>query len=131
MGKKVKNIKPENAPEKNADQSLAPENEVEIPIKNEMAREGELLNNETEHQKARQEIEAMDVDDSLKTQLNSNVATAQSLDDKKKLDYLFKLAQSKGVVFAVNVAKKMNDPYVLDTFHDKLAREGYYKSFLK
>ena len=38
-------------------------------------------------------------------------------------------AKSKGVVYAVNVAKKMDDPFVLDKLHDNLAKEGYYKSF--
>ncbi|MDP2629388.1 MAG: hypothetical protein Q8P45_01620 [Candidatus Harrisonbacteria bacterium] len=33
----------------------------------------------------------------------------------------------KGVISAVSEAKKMNDPYFLDTFHDKLIDEYYQK----
>ena len=41
-----------------------------------------------------------------------------------KLDFLLETAQSKGVAFAVDVAKKINDPCLLDLLHDKLVERG-------
>ncbi len=91
----------------------------------------ELSQDELDHKKVRQELEAMDLDAKQKNEAGQHAAKAQSLDDEKKLEHLLQLVKTKGVVFAVQVAKKMNDPYLLDTFHDKLAQEGYYKEFLK
>ena len=34
-------------------------------------------------------------------------------------------------VYAVNVAKKSGDPFLLDLFHDVLAKDGNYKRILK
>ncbi len=86
---------------------------------------------EVEQKRVREEIENRDLDDSLKLQASSSAKNVQSLDDKKKIAHLLEIAKSKGVIFAVAVAKKMNDPYILDSFHDLLAKEGYYKEFLK
>ena len=41
-----------------------------------------------------------------------------------KLDFLLETAQSKGVAFAVEVVKKINDPCLLDLLHDKLVERG-------
>ena len=83
------------------------------------------------HQKIRQQLEVMDLDDGLKPGAQSAANDIKALDDKKKLENLLQIAKNKGVIFAVNVAKKMNDPYLLDVFHDALVKNGYYKDFLK
>lgn len=83
------------------------------------------------HQKIRQEIEAMDLDDSLKIQAQTQAQSIQFLDAQKKIKNLLQIAKVRGVVYAVKVAKEMNDPYLLDIFHDALAKEGYYKNFIK
>ena len=44
---------------------------------------------------------------------------------------LLKIAREKGLVYAIQVAKKMNEPYLLDVLHDTLASEGFYKDFKK
>lgn len=38
----------------------------------------------------------------------------------KTIEKLFNIAQDKGVFIAIEVIKKMNNPYILDKFHDKL-----------
>jgi hypothetical protein len=78
----------------------------------------------------RANIERMDLDDGLKTQANSQAQQMKSLADDAKLAKLLDDAKKKGVIYAVTVAKKM-DPYILDSLHDLLAKEGYYKNFLK
>ena len=50
---------------------------------------------------------------------------------KEKIEHLLETAREKGVVFAIQVAKRMNEPYLLDILHDTLAQEGFYKDFLK
>ena len=96
-----------------------------------MAEQQELTDDQIAHQKARREIEGMDLDDGLKAQAHQSVANLQSLDDQKKIQYLLGLAKDKGVIFAVIAAKKLNDPFVLDMFHDALVKNGHYKEFLK
>lgn len=82
-------------------------------------------------EKLRQQLEKIDADDSLKTSTQSNAQDLKSLQDKEKIEKLLKIAKDKGVIFAISVAKKMNDPFVLDALHDLLVKEGLYKSFLK
>ena len=114
-------------------------NEIPVEEKNtkdleeskESVKEKELSKDEIENQKVRQEIDNMDLDDNLKIHMQSQAQEIQSLEENEKVKSLLKIAKEKGVIFSVNVAKKMNDPYILDTFHDVLAKEGYYKEFLK
>jgi len=51
--------------------------------------------------------------------------------EKERIDNLLRLAEKKGVEFAINEAKKMNNPYILDKLHDELAKDEKYKDFLK
>lgn len=84
-----------------------------------------------DHQKIRQEIENMDLGDDKKQHVQSDANNLVLQDEEKKLKNLLALAKSKGTVHAVHVAKNMNDPYLLDKFHDLLIEKGYYKEFNK
>ena len=79
----------------------------------------------------RKQIEEAHLDDASHQSAKNQATNLQQLEERQKLDQLLAIANKKGVVYAVNVAKKMNDPYLLDTLHDILAKEGYYKNFLK
>jgi hypothetical protein len=79
----------------------------------------------------KREIELMQVDDNLKKEAEQKANTIQALADDDKLKMLLQTAKEKGVVYAISVAKKMNDPFLLDSLHDILAREGYYQKFVK
>jgi len=79
----------------------------------------------------KREIELMDVDDNLKKLAEQKANKIQFLADDDKLKNLLEVAREKGVAFAIKVAKSMNDPFILDTLHDALAQEGYYKDFKK
>ncbi|TXH07314.1 MAG: hypothetical protein E6Q06_02910 [Candidatus Moraniibacteriota bacterium] len=48
-----------------------------------------------------------------------------AVDAASRVTQLVELAQVKGVAHAVEVARKMNDLYVLDTMHDELADKLY------
>src|SRR3989344_8146324 len=95
-------------------------NEIPVEEKNtkdleeskESVKEKELSKDEIENQKVRQEIDNMDLDDNLKIHMQSQAQEIQSLEENEKVKSLLKIAKEKGVIFSVNVAKKMNDPYI-------------------
>ena len=84
-----------------------------------------------EIKKIREEIEKTDLDDSLKLQTQNHAQDIKYLEEDKKIKKLLALTDEKGVVYAINVAKNMNDPYLLDKLHDVLVEKGYYKKFMK
>lgn len=79
----------------------------------------------------RKEIEIMGLDENLKVEADKKAQKIQYLGEKEKIEHLLQIVREKGVVFAIQVAKKMNDPYLLDIFHDILAKQGYYKEISK
>lgn len=79
----------------------------------------------------RREIEIMEVEDELKEQAKKKAQEIEFLGEKEKIEHLLKIAREKGIVFAIKIAKEMKDAYILDTLHDILAKEGYYKNFAK
>jgi len=79
----------------------------------------------------REKIEAIDLQAVQKTQASASGNDLSSLGQEEKIKKLLQLAKQKGVIYAVQVAKKMNDAYTLDMLHDLLAKEGLYKNFLK
>ena len=81
--------------------------------------------------KLREKIEKTDLDENLKIQALAQAQNIKSLDNEEKIKKLLEIARKKGIIYAVSVAKKMNSPYILDIFHDKLAEEGFYKKFIK
>lgn len=79
----------------------------------------------------KREIELMNLNENLREEAQIKAGKIQYLADDQKLENLLQMAREKGVAFAIQVAKKMNDPYLLDTLHDILAKEGYYQKFIK
>ena len=62
----------------------------------------------------------------IAAEVHSDAAVVnQATDAQSRVNQLVELAQVKGVAHAVEVAKKMNDLYVLDTMHDELADKFY------
>jgi hypothetical protein len=78
----------------------------------------------------RKEIEMMEVDDKTKNEAKKKAEKIEFLGEKEKIEHLLDIAREKGVVFAIQVAKKTNEPYILDILHDVLAQEGFYKGFV-
>ena len=79
----------------------------------------------------RREIEMMELDPNTKKEAEVQREKIEYLGEKEKIEHLLQMAREKGVVFAIQVAKKMNEPYLLDILHDVLAREGFYKNLTK
>jgi len=96
------------------------------PEKKEISQEERLVSDEL-----KREIEMMELDENLKDEAEKKAQKISFLGEDKKIEHLLQIARSRGVIFAIQVARKMNDPYLLDVFHDVLAREGYYQKFMK
>ena len=92
-----------------------------VPETKEALRDDKLVSAEL-----RKEIEMMQLDDSTKAEAEKKAQKIEFLGEKEKIEHLLEIAREKGVVFAIQVAKRMNEPYLLDILHDTLAREGFY-----
>lgn len=59
---------------------------------------------------------------------DKTIREGQIMDDEYKekerhMRQLFKIAQEKGILVAVEMTKKLNEPALLDSFHDRLHKE--------
>lgn len=115
-------------------ENLSPEQKIEFFQEGEKAAEKkEPTREETITKEAlKREIDTMELNDDLKAEATEKAKKIQSLGEEEKIEHLLEITKDKGIAFAVKVAKQMNDPYVLDTFHDILVKEwASYKQFLK
>ena len=80
----------------------------------------------------KREIDTMELSADLKAEATEKAKKIQTLGEEEKIEHLLEITKDKGIAFAIRVAKQMNDPYALDTFHDILVKEWFtYKQFLK
>ena len=96
------------------------------PERKEVSRDDKLVSDEL-----RREIDLMELDDKTKEEAKNKANKIEFLGEKEKIEHLLTIAREKGVVFAIQEAKKMNEPYLLDVLHDTLAREGLYKKIIQ
>lgn len=94
-----------------------------VPEKKENAEDEKII-----AQELKRELDLMEADEGAKKEAESKAKKIKFLGEEEKLERLLEIARKHGVVQAIQVAKSMNDPYILDTLHDILAREGYYKN---
>jgi len=52
---------------------------------------------------------------------------SEKMDAESQIQHLVDLATAKGVVYAVKVAKHLEDNYVLDMMHDKMISDEFHK----
>lgn len=50
---------------------------------------------------------------------------------KNKIKYLLRIGEERGLEKSVEEAKKEKNPFLLDIYHDVLAKDGAYKKLLK
>ena len=79
----------------------------------------------------RREVDRMEEDENAKINAEKEKEKISFLGEEEKIKHLLQLAREKGVAFAIQVARKMNEPFLLDILHDTLASEGYFKDFSK
>jgi hypothetical protein len=123
----LKKIENNNTPEaKNTETILDLKKEKEKKEKMEIFADEKAVD-----QELRRELDMMEMDENLKKEAQEKANKIQFYADDEKIKHLLRIAREKGIVFAIQTAKKMNDPYLLDVLHDVLAKEGYYKDFTK
>jgi len=117
--------------EKNIEQTPVPQQPVEhveaAPEAQESVEREQLSHDDTAA--LREEIEKTDIDDSLKLQVTSHAQAIQDVPETERVQKLIEIAGSRGIAYAVHVARKAGDAYLVDALHDALADGGYYKKF--
>ncbi len=105
----------------------------EIQEKKERGEEKEFLTAEEKiiKEKLRREIELMKINPELQDEARKKAQEIKALDVQGKIKNLLLAAEEEGVTFAVKIAEGLKDPYLLDVFHDILARDGLFKRFKK
>ena len=105
----------------------------EIQEKKERGEEKEFLTAEEKiiKEKLRREIELMKINPELQDEARKKAQEIKELDVQGKIKNLLLAAEQEGVAFAVKIAEGLKDPYLLDVFHDILARDGLFKRFKK
>ena len=58
-----------------------------------------------------------------RTIVEGRIMDAKHEEKEQHIQRLFKIAQEKGVLTAVEITKKLNEPALLDAFHDRLHKE--------
>ena len=131
----------EPSKEPNEKKEITPEKKDPWEVARQEASAVERVENEKQHlakedkekveKQIRLEIERMQLNPILEDEAKKQANKIEFLGEQKKIEHLLIIAQEQGLAFAIRVAKEMNDPFLLDIFHDILAKEGFYKKFLK
>ncbi|MEK7541084.1 MAG: hypothetical protein AAB529_02520 [Patescibacteria group bacterium] len=115
-------------------ESLSPEQKIEFfqeggkMVEKKITTKEETITKEA----LKREIDTIELNDELKSEAAEKAKKIQTLGEEEKIEHLLEIVKTQGITFAIKVAKQMNDPYVLDTFHDILVKEwASYKKFLK
>jgi len=106
------------------------ETRIEIEKKPEKKPEFLSESEKQEKEKIREEIKKVSfpqADEEVKKEVKSLEGKALP----GKIDRLFELASEKGLFFALKIAESTGDGYLIDIFHDLLAKDGIYKKFIK
>jgi len=115
----------------------------EKPIIHQQEREGEAGNQEKREVKdnlekinslkieeIKKRLEDQALSQEMQEEIQREAENLMSANEPERTEKLLAIAKKKGVVSAINIAKKMTD-FDIDTFHDVLAKNGLYKEFLK
>jgi len=95
----------------------------------EVLSEKEKIIKEEMEQELKREVLKLSRNPQLKDDAQKTAQKIKDLNLDGKLERLFKIAQTKGIKIAVYVAQQTNDHYLIDTFHDLLAKDETYKKF--
>ncbi len=66
-----------------------------------------------------------------KTEEEKKHEEEKKLTVKKEIKILLALAETKGLEKSINEARKKNNPFLLDIYHDVIARDQAFRNFLK
>jgi len=104
--------------------------ELGVEVLNEWYAERELVGVETEPKPDKMKEIQIPKDNAPEIEEVSEEQEKRDL-IKGRLKELLDIGEEKGLSHAIEIAKRSNDPFLLDVFHDILARDGNYKKILK
>jgi len=130
-----KNEEPKEIPVEKKPGLLPPETleKKEIPLEKKPTvptQEAAPVLEKTIEEQLRREIAMMELSPELQKEAIKKAKIIEFLGEKEKLERLVALARERGPVFATRVAREINDPHILDNFHDVLIiliKEGSVK----
>jgi cell division protein FtsI/penicillin-binding protein 2 len=64
-----------------------------------------------------------DVKSDKKKEIEQDARSIAAMDETRKVETLVAIALEKGITYSIEVANSLQDPYILDTLHDKLIGE--------
>lgn len=103
-----------------------------FPEEKEVLERKELTLEEKEKkEKLREEIEKAKLPSEKEVEAFKEAEEIKKQSVQGKIKNLLDLAQSKGLSYAVKVAKETKDPLLIDLFHDILVKEGLFEKFPK
>ncbi|MDH4330430.1 MAG: hypothetical protein OEV93_02665 [Candidatus Moranbacteria bacterium] len=112
-------------------EGIAPkEGEIVHAVEKEVAKEISVSEKDDAYHKILSKVQTTTtaVDEDVKKDAE-NMSLMQ--DSQSKVQNLVDLAMNKGVVHAVNVARHLNDNYVLDSLHDKLLIDEFHDALVQ
>ena len=103
-----------------------------FPEEKEVLERKELtLEEKKEKEKLKEEIEKAKLPSEKEVEALKEAEEIKKQSVRGKIKQLLDLAQSKGLSYAVKVAKETKDPLLIDLFHDILVKEGLFEKFPK
>lgn len=109
---------------------LAKKNEEAFPTPEKIERKEGVMEKEAAYSKILSKLPAQ----SQKVQTDDVATDADSanagIDAESKISNLITIAENKGIPHAVNVARHMEDNYVLDEFHDRMLGEELHNALV-
>jgi len=84
---------------------------------------------EEKREEFKKEIEKIELPPIKKGETLREAEKIKGQTSQRQISQLLYLAQSKGLAFAIKIAKETKDPYLIDLFHDILAKEGMFKKY--
>ncbi|NQV00878.1 MAG: hypothetical protein HQ537_02040 [Parcubacteria group bacterium] len=116
MEEKIQNKYQESVEEKN-------EEVVEKPVEAEPNKEVPMQDRDPDPEGVGKEIVSAPTTSSSSTQVQQQVKQLKGLDHENQVKALCNLALQKGLDFAIEIAKNLDNAYILDELHDSLVDE--------
>lgn len=117
------------SPEKISGDKSVQKESAEIKYAPEKGREGSVEKKEETYSKILSQVTSYKPADTENLEEDAKQVNAEK-EAESKITKLVGLAKEKGVIYAVKVARKVEDNYTLDEFHDRLANE-FHAALLK
>ena len=107
--------------------------EARLKIEKQPERKPEFLSEEEkkEREKIEKKIEKVELPVKEEERLKKEAKEIEKMALPGKVSRLFEIALEEGLFSALKIAEATGDGYLIDVFHDLLAKNSFYKKFIK